>query len=99
MQVISREGGYCAINVGDLCAHFVDTVASVKIQVENGLSKFFHSQGQTIDTSDQAIFILKDSDLHDDEEKKMNTSNPLTAAQRQSGHFFVFHDGVPPRPG
>ena len=67
MQVISREGGYCAINVGDMCAHFVDMGAPVKIQVVNGLSKIFDFRGQNIDASEQAVFTLNYSDLHDEE--------------------------------
>ena len=62
--------------------------APVKTQVENGLSKIFNFRVQTIDVSDQAVFILKDSFLHDEEGKKTNLSDPLTTAQRGSGHFF-----------
>ena len=40
--------------------------ALVKPQVENGLSKIFAFQGQAIDMSDQNIFTLKDSGLHDE---------------------------------
>ena len=40
-------------------------VAPVKPQVENGLRKLFNFRGQTIDVSDQAVFILKDLGLHD----------------------------------
>ena len=74
-------------------------VAPVKTQVENGLSKLFDFRGQTIDVSYQAVFILKDPGLRDDEGKKTNISDPLTAAQRMSGRFFVFYDDGPPRPG
>ena len=49
-----------------MCAFFVDMVAPVKTQVENGLSKLFDFWGQTIDTSDQAVFTLNDSGLHDE---------------------------------
>ena len=40
--------------------------APVKNQMENGLSKIFNFWGQTIDVSDQAIFTLKDTGLHDE---------------------------------
>ena len=56
-----------------------DMVALVKTQVENGLIKLFDFQRQTIDVFDQSIFTLKDSGLHDKEEKKINISDPLTA--------------------
>ena len=59
-----------------------------KTQAENGLSKIFDIQGQNIDVSDQAVFILKDLGLHDDEGKKTNISDPLTSAQRRSGRFW-----------
>ena len=52
VQVISRGGGYCAKNFGSLCDRFVDLADPGKIQVENGLSKLFDLQGQTIDVSD-----------------------------------------------
>ena len=38
----------------------------VKTRVENGISKLFNLRGQTIDKSDQAVFILKDSGLRDE---------------------------------
>ena len=41
----------------------------VKTQVENGLIKPFNFRGQTIDTSEQAVFTLKDSVIHDEEGK------------------------------
>ena len=41
VQAISRVVQDCATNVGSLCACFVDMVALVKTQVENGLSKLF----------------------------------------------------------
>ena len=63
--------------------------APVKIQVENGLCKLFDLRGQTIDVSDQAVFILKDSGIHEEEGKKTNVSNPLTAGQRGSGRFYI----------
>ena len=90
VQAISRRGGYCITNVGALCARFVDMGAPVKTQVVNGLSKLFDLQGQTIDVSEQAVFILKDSGLRDEEGKKTNVSNPLTAVQRRSGRIFPF---------
>ena len=70
----------------------------VKTQVENGLSKLFGLRVQTINTSDQSVFTLEDSGLHDEEGKKINTGNPLTLAQRRSG-CFDFHDYGPPIPG
>ena len=47
------------------------------------------SWGQTIDTSDQAVFTLKDSGLHDEEGKKINISDLITASQRQSCSFII----------
>ena len=41
--------------------------------------------------SDQAVFILKDLGLHDEEGNKTNVSDTLTAAQRISGHFLSFN--------
>ena len=41
-------------------------VSPVKTQVENGLSELFDFQGQTIDVPYQAVFVLKDSGLHDE---------------------------------
>ena len=70
MQAISIGGGDCSKNVGALCAHFFGMGAAVKTQVENGLRKLFDLRGQTIDTSDQAVFTLEDSGLHDEEGKK-----------------------------
>ena len=52
-----------------MCVIFVDIGAPVKTQVENGLGKLFDFQGQTINTSDQAVSALKDSGLHDEEGK------------------------------
>ena len=54
----------------------------------NGLSKLFDLRGKTIDTSDQDVFTLKDSGLRDKEGNKINTRDPLTAAQRRSGLFL-----------
>ena len=87
LQAISIGVGNCATKVGALCAIFVDMGTSVKTHVENGLSKLFNFWGQTIDVSDQAIFILNYSGLRDDERKKTNVSDPLTASQRRSGRF------------
>ena len=64
--------------------------APAKTQVENGISKIFDLRGQTIDVSDQAVFILKDSGIHDEEGKKTNVSDPLTAYERRSGRFLSF---------
>ena len=64
--------------------------APVNIQVENGRIKLFNLQGQTINTSDKAVFTLNDSGFQDEDRKKINTSDPLTAAQRQSGRFLCF---------
>ena len=89
VQAISRGEGYCDTKVGALCARFVERGYSVKNQVENGLIKRFDLWGQTINTSDQYIFTLKDSGLHDEEGNKINTSDPLTAAQRRSGFFCL----------
>ena len=66
VQAISRVGGDCDTKVGSLCARFVDMGSPVKTQVENGLSELFDFQGQTIDVPYQAVFILKDSGLHDE---------------------------------
>ena len=52
----------------------------VKNQLENGLSKLINFQGQAIYLSDQGVFNLKDLGLHDEEGKKINVSDPLTAA-------------------
>ena len=85
MQAISRGKRYCAKKVGALCACYVGIGSRVKTHVENGLSKLFDFWGQTIDLSDQENFILKDSDLHDEEGNKINVSNPITTAQKRSG--------------
>ena len=65
-------------------------VSPVKTQVENGISKLFDFRGQTIDVSDQAIFILKDPGLHDDEGNKTNVRYPLKEGHRRSGRFLSF---------
>ena len=62
----------------------------VKKQVENGISKLFDFWDQTIDVSDQSVFNLKDSGIHDEEGKKTNVSNPLTVGQRRSSSFLSF---------
>ena len=46
--------------------------------------------------SDQAVFILKDSGLYNEEGKKTNVSKPLTASQRRSGRFLSFMMTVQP---
>ena len=89
MQDISKGGGDCTTKVGSLCACFVDMGSPVKSQLENGLREIFDFWRQTIDMSDQASFILKDSVLHDEEGKKTNVSNPLKAAQSRSGFFCL----------
>ena len=66
VQSISRGGGDCVTKVGALCARFVVMGAPVRTKVENGTGKLFDLQGQTIDVSDQAVFILKDLGLHDE---------------------------------
>ena len=90
VQAISRGGGYCTTTVGALCGSFVDIGSPVKAQVENGLTKLFDFQDQTIDVSDQAIFILNYLGLRDEEVKKTDISDLLTAAQKRSGHFLSF---------
>ena len=40
------------------------------------------TQGQNIDVSDQAVFILIDIGLHGEEVNKINASKPLTIIQR-----------------
>ena len=69
---------------------FFDMGSPVKTQVENGLSTLFDFRGQTINTSDQAVFTLNDSGRHDDDGKKINISEPLTAAQRRLCSFPPF---------
>ena len=82
VQAISGGGGDCATKVGSLCACFVDMVAPVKTQVENGLSKLLDFRGQTIDMSDQAVFTLNYLGLFGEEVNKTNVSDPLTVGQR-----------------
>ena len=67
--VISSGGVDCATKVGALCAQFVEILAPVKPQVENCLSNIFNLWVQTIGVSDQDVFTLKDSGLHDEKGK------------------------------
>ena len=90
MQDILRRGGYFATKVGAICAHFVDMGSLVKTQVGNGIIDLFDLRGQTIDVSDQAIIISKDSGIHDEEGNKTNVSKPITVGQRRSGSFLFF---------
>ena len=64
--------------------------APVKTQVENGLCKIFDLRGQTIDVSDQAVFILKELGIRDEEGKETNVINPLKEGHRRSGRFLSF---------
>ena len=66
VQAISRGGGDSSTKVISLCARVFYMGTPVKTQAENGPSKLFDLRGQTLDTSDQEIFILKDSGLHDE---------------------------------
>ena len=68
-------------------------------QVENGMSKLFGLRGQTIYVSDQAIFILKYSGLHDKEGNKINIRKPLIENQRLLGQFLSFMMMVHPDQG
>ena len=76
------------------CTPFFDMGAPFKTQVENGISKLFDFWSQTIDVSDQAIFILNYFGLHYEEGNKTNVSDPLTASQRRSGRFLSFKMAV-----
>ena len=49
--------------------------------MENGLIKLFNLQFHTIDVSDQAVFNLKDSFIHDEEGNKTDVSDLLTVGQ------------------
>ena len=71
-------------------ARFVDMVAPVKTQIENGLSKIFDFRGKTIDVSDQYVLTLKDFSLHNIEDKKPNIRNQFIVGQRKSGNFLLF---------
>ena len=62
----------------------------MKNKVENGLDKIFDLWVQTIDMSDQAVFTINISGLHDEEGKKINISNLITKNQRRSCHFLSF---------
>ena len=66
VQAISRGGGDCAAKVQSLCSCFVYMGSPVKTQVKNVLNKIFNLRVQTIDLSDQAVFILKYLVLHDE---------------------------------
>ena len=63
-------------------------VAPVKTQVEKGLNKILDLRGHTIEVSDQDVFTLKYLGIHDEGGKKINISDPLTAAQRRLGIFL-----------
>ena len=52
------------------------------------MDKLLNFQIQKIDVFDQAVFILTDMDLHDEEINKINIRDPLTEIQRQSVHFL-----------
>ena len=56
--------------------------------MENGLSKIFDLWGRNIDVSDQAIFILKESSIRDEEGKKIDIGDLITSTQRQPCRFF-----------
>ena len=58
--------------------------------MENGLDTLFNFQGQNIDVSSQAVFYLMGMDLHDEESKKINMSDPLRSNQRRSFRFLYF---------
>ena len=81
MQSISRVGGDCTKKGGALCAYFIGMVSPMKNQVVNGMSKLFGFRGKTIYMSYQAVFSLKDSSIRDEEEKKINISNPITTTK------------------
>ena len=66
VQAISRGVGDRATKFWVLCDRFVDMRAPVKKQAENGLNKLFDLRGQTIDMSEQDVFILNDSGNHDE---------------------------------
>ena len=89
VQAISRVGGDYTTKVGVLCDSYVDMESPVKTQVEIGLSKHLNLRGQTIDVSEQAVFILKYLGLHDEGGKKTNISDLLTVCQRWSGRFCL----------
>ena len=70
---------------GAICTYFVDMGAPVKTQAENGLSQLTDLRFQTIDVSDQYIFVLKDSGVYDEEEKKNNVSDKYTVVLQLIG--------------
>ena len=96
VQAISRGGGDCNKKGGLMCARFSDIGSQAENQVENGLNIILNFRGQTIDVSDQAFIILKYFGLHYEEGKKINTSHPLKARQRQEGSFLSFKMKVHP---
>ena len=67
-----------------------------KTQVENGLRKLFNFRSQTIDVSDQAVFVLKDSVIHDEEEKKNKCKWPAHNSPEEVRLFFSFMMTVHP---
>ena len=67
VQDISRVVGNCVTKIEALCEIFVDMGVLVKTQVKNGLDKLFDFCGQKNDMSDQAIFTLADTCIHDEE--------------------------------
>ena len=73
LQAISRGLGDCATKVVVMCACFVDMGAPVKTQVENGLIQLFNFRVHIIDTSEQTVFTLNYSGLHD---KRPSPSRP-----------------------
>ena len=87
VQDISIWGGECSKTVVSLCAHFVDTVAPVKIKAENGISKSLDFWGKTIDVYDQEVFTLKDSGFHDEEVKKKMQA---TCSQKTRSYQVIF---------
>ena len=56
--------------------------------MENEISNIFDIRSHTFDVSDQAVFILKDSGLCDEERNKTNVSNHLTEIQSRSSCFL-----------
>ena len=60
-----------------------------KTQVENGLSKIFDLRGQIIDVYDQAVFILNDSGINDEEGNKSNVRNSFIEGQKTSDRFCI----------
>ena len=89
-QAIIRRGQDCATKVGALCARFVDIVDPVKTHVKNGLNKIFDLQGQSIDVSDQDLFVLTHESLHEKEGRKTTIGDPLSEGQRQTHRLLSF---------